>query len=535
MFSNLLPPTFRRWSIGLLLACAAITMGLPVAMAASPIAASMPKASAAVPVLTSIAKGLALAKRNHEPLLVAFGAVWCVPCREMEETVLTGAPWQQLGTKVIRVESDIDTPEGKLWYNKLKVNGVPTYVVFNDQGVELGRISGSFASKVFYAKINGLFDHSNLSSEQIDQLANQGIPWAVQRKIELFLTNNDVARNNIKRALAWYDQLPAKAQKTSASEPALGLMLDELRIRNAKADHDWHPGPADHQLALQIAQRRLQDPAALGCDYPTFLGALVWASDGLPKAQRTTLLQRQRASLDGFVTHSAFQSGATCSSISDIEELIPAAAQFYQAVDDKAASQALYKRAIAYNRGQIGNDLGSHVAFGEMNAQLLEEIGQTDQSLALLKKMADLPTDKGATALWYAVALKRHGKQAEALPYLALAARRLGPRSQDGEMAVVSQIVILRSLQRDREAQQVRAQAEENFRKQGTQALVRFRLDLASEEADALFRKHQPDKARQQLQSMLDRNRASLSSNEIKYLQAQIKRYSSSPSKAISE
>lgn len=535
MFSNRSLPTFHRWSIGVLLACAAITTGLPVAMAESPLAAPTPKAAAEVPVLTSIAKGLALAKRNHEPVLVAFGAVWCVPCREMEETVLTGAPWQQLGTKFIRVNSDIDSPEGKLWYDKLKVNGVPTYVVFNDQGVELGRISGSFASKVFYAKIYGLLDHSNLSSVQVDQRANQGIPWAVQRKLEQFLTNNDVARYNVKRALAWYDQLPAKSRETAARDPELSLELDMLRIRNAKAGHDWHPTPADRQLALQIAQRRLQDPVALGCDYPTFLGTLVWASEGLPKAQRFALLQRQRANLDDFVTHSAFQSGAACSSISNTEEIVPAAAQFYQAVNDKAASQALYRRAIAYNRDQIGNDLGNHVAFGELNAQLLEKIGQTDQALALLKKMADLPTDNGATALWYAFALKEHGKQTEALPYLAMAAQRLGPRSADGKAAVMSQITILRSLHRDREAQQVRAQAEDNYRKQGTQALVGFRLELASEEADALFRKHQPDKARQLLQSTLDRNRAFLSPDEIKYLQAQIKKYSSSPSKATSE
>ena len=535
MFSNRSLPTFHRWSISVLLTCAAIATGLPVAMAESPLAAPTPKAAAEVPVLTSIAKGLALAKRNHEPVLVAFGAVWCVPCREMEETVLTGAPWQQLGTKFIRVNSDIDGPEGKLWYDKLKVNGVPTYVVFNDQGVELGRISGSFASKVFYAKIYGLLDHRNLSSPQVDQLADQGVPWAVQRKLEQFLTNNDVARYNVKRALAWYDHLPELARETAARDPELSLKLDMLRIRNAKAGHDWQPTPADRQLALQIAQRRLQNPAALGCDYSTFLDALVWASEGLPKARRSALLQRQRANLDDFVTHSAFQSGAACSSISDTEEIIPAAAQFYEAIDDKAASQAIYKRAIAYNRDQIGNDLGSHVALGEMNAQLLEKIGQTDQSLALLKKMADLPTDDGATALWYAIALKRHGKQAEALPYLALAAQRLGPRSQDGEMAAVSQIAILRSLHRDREAQQVRAQAEENYRKQGSQALVRFRLDLASAEADALFREHQPDKARQRLQSALDHNRASLSPDEIKYLQAQIKRYSDSHSKAASE
>ncbi len=79
--------------------------------------------------------------KQHRPLLLDFHAVWCYSCYYMASHVLTVADWAAVGRKSHRRRVDADSPEGQAWMDKLKISFLPSYVVLDEHGNELGRIS----------------------------------------------------------------------------------------------------------------------------------------------------------------------------------------------------------------------------------------------------------------------------------------------------------------------------------------------------------------------------------------------------------
>jgi thioredoxin 1 len=64
--------------------------------------------------------------KSATPVMVEFGAVWCVPCKQLEpELAKLGAEW---GSKVRLAKVDVD--ESPSLTMKFGVMGVPTVILF---------------------------------------------------------------------------------------------------------------------------------------------------------------------------------------------------------------------------------------------------------------------------------------------------------------------------------------------------------------------------------------------------------------------
>jgi thiol-disulfide isomerase/thioredoxin len=72
---------------------------------------------------------------NSQPILLDFHAAWCGPCREMRPVVA------QLDDRGIPVRS-IDIDESKDLAKRFQIDRVPTFVVIDPKGNELGRVHG---------------------------------------------------------------------------------------------------------------------------------------------------------------------------------------------------------------------------------------------------------------------------------------------------------------------------------------------------------------------------------------------------------
>src|SRR5260221_4314153 len=92
----------------------------------------------------------ALARTRHTPVLVDFHAPWCYSCYYMKKNVLNGAQWQRAQRETTVVELDADSPEGARRMAQWRVKAMPTYLLLNAQGQELGRILGEQTRGEFY-------------------------------------------------------------------------------------------------------------------------------------------------------------------------------------------------------------------------------------------------------------------------------------------------------------------------------------------------------------------------------------------------
>ncbi len=80
----------------------------------------------------------------HKPVLIEFGAEWCVPCREMEHTTYVDPAVVREAERFHMVKADL-TQENEATtqlVNKYEVRGVPTIILFSADGVERQRLVG---------------------------------------------------------------------------------------------------------------------------------------------------------------------------------------------------------------------------------------------------------------------------------------------------------------------------------------------------------------------------------------------------------
>ena len=82
------------------------------------------------------------AQSEGKPVLVNFYADWCVWCKRLESTTLRDAKVAALlSDRVIPVNLDVEG-DGRELSNRYRVDGLPTVLVLDSSGREIGRIPG---------------------------------------------------------------------------------------------------------------------------------------------------------------------------------------------------------------------------------------------------------------------------------------------------------------------------------------------------------------------------------------------------------
>lgn len=114
--------------------------------------------------LNNIDSALAQAKKKKKPVMVEFtGTKWCPPCIMMEEKVFTKSAFTKAASKnFILVKVDIPKPgsSGAKKYQdimrKYKVAGVPTILLFGEDGREFSRFGAAEFPSIdrFLAKLD---------------------------------------------------------------------------------------------------------------------------------------------------------------------------------------------------------------------------------------------------------------------------------------------------------------------------------------------------------------------------------------------
>jgi len=109
---------------------------------------------------TDMPSALERARSEGKPVLVNFYADWCVWCKRLESTTLRDAKVATvLQNEVVPLSLDVDD-EGKELSNQYRVDGLPTIIVLDAAGQEIGRIPGYMPPDSFLERVESFLQQS---------------------------------------------------------------------------------------------------------------------------------------------------------------------------------------------------------------------------------------------------------------------------------------------------------------------------------------------------------------------------------------
>ena len=103
--------------------------------------------------------GEILQKERETLLLVKFGAAWCTPCVAIQPTLEKIADEWEGDVEVY----DLDVEADPVTADKWAVRSVPTLVLIDEKGRELGRLIGFSTYEQIHSLLSEQFDDSFLA------------------------------------------------------------------------------------------------------------------------------------------------------------------------------------------------------------------------------------------------------------------------------------------------------------------------------------------------------------------------------------
>ncbi len=96
----------------------------------------------------------ALARAEHKPVILYWGASWCPPCHELKATVFSRPDFIEKSRLFVAVYLDGDDPGAQRWGDVFHVTGYPTVVILRSDRSELARISGGMDLEEYGAMLD---------------------------------------------------------------------------------------------------------------------------------------------------------------------------------------------------------------------------------------------------------------------------------------------------------------------------------------------------------------------------------------------
>lgn len=356
---------------------------------------------------------LASARERRVPVLVDYTAPWCYSCYYMARNVLTGPEWERAHREAVVVELDADSPVGAKWMAAWSVKAMPTYLLFNADGRELGRVLGEQTRADFYAWLFTTIGRDSLESVKARVTdASEGSVAAARDVLKAYH-----ARYDAKGGLDWFLAQPAPVRVALARDTQAASWVARLELMRAAADKDV-AGCAN--VAPMVFD------AALGCERPYELSRVMACIEPLPELERRLLLRPQAEPMQVLLDKRVL-SAHRCA---DERSVVLGAADLQQALGNAQSEQRILGRAIDDLKQRIGGDLKKDRNMADNLRVYLDRAGRVDELDALFPRLIAAWPDDYLYQYRHARSLAARGKHAEALPFYEQAAEKTYGRNR---------------------------------------------------------------------------------------------------------
>jgi len=347
------------------------------------------------------------AATRHAPILIEFHAPWCYSCYYMEHNVLNGAEWDKVKREAVLVDLDADAPEGNYWEKRLTVKALPSYVVLNESGDELGRILAEQTRPEFYRQLDAIMARTT-SLEAVRDKVRDGSPASLKAAHEVLRAY--YARNDADGGLAWQKALPQPAQAALDKDARARLWIARLQLMQA----------SQNKNAAQCAV--LAPPVLageLGCDRAYELDRIMECTASLPDADKTRLLAAQKPVMTHQLYAQVFVSHPSCA---DARSAVLTTADLDDALKYPQAREDVLDRAIADARQRLGGNLKKDRNLADNLRVFLDRAGKTDELDLLYPRLIAAYPDDYVYYFRFGRSLVARGQYQQALIYLQQAA-----------------------------------------------------------------------------------------------------------------
>jgi thioredoxin-related protein len=201
----------------------------------------------------SVEEAFAHAAAEDKPLFLYWGAVWCPPCEEINQTVFKDPNFLAQSRLFVPVYLDGDTGRAQTWGEHFAVQGYPTMIIFNADGEETTRIPGAIEveryNDVLRLSLNGLRKTSTLLQQALQEPAKLSAEDFTQ--LAYYSWDQENFDGEFEPTPAMLSQLSRSADQAGNGLAASRLFLQSL-VLSSKQEK-----PLDSEQQQQ-AQRQLQ-------------------------------------------------------------------------------------------------------------------------------------------------------------------------------------------------------------------------------------------------------------------------------------
>ena len=377
---------------------------LPLLLAASAAAnAGAPAPAGSDPVTEALAQ----ARERRVPVLVDYSAPWCYSCYYMEKYVLTGPEWERVHREAVVVALDADSPVGAKWMAAWSVKAMPTYLLFNAEGAELGRILGEQTRADFYAWLFATAGRDSLDA--VKARVADGSKASVAAGREVLRAYH--ARYDAKGGLGWLQQSAEPVRQALAKDEAGASWIARLELMRAASDKD---------VAGCAAVAPKVFAADLGCERPYELSRVQACVEPMAQEQRRALLQPQTKPM-AWLFDKRVLSSKRCA---DERSIVLGVADLQQELGDAAAEKKALDRSIDDLKKRLAGDLKKDRNMSDNLRVYLDRAGRVAELDQMLPLLIEAYPDDYVYPYRHARSLAARGKHAEAVPLYEQAAEK---------------------------------------------------------------------------------------------------------------